>query len=425
MMKKSLPAEVSGVRFTVLSVQHLFAMFGATILVPILTGLDPAVALFTSGAGTLLFHLVTGGKVPAYLGSSFAFIAPIIAAREGYGIAAALGGCVIAGLVYLAGSALVRVAGPESIARLLPPVVVGPVIIVIGLILAGAARIMSEGDMLTAMVTLGIAIAVAIYAKGFFKIIPILLGIGGGYLFALARGLVDFSTVAGAAWISLPRFVTPAFHPAAISLIAPVAIATMVEHVGDVLVIGRTVGKNFTTEPGLHRTLLGDGLATSLAGLLGGPPNTTYGENIGVLAITGVYNPAIIRLAAVLALSLSFVGKLGALIGTIPDQVMGGICVLLFGMIASVGVRTLVENRVDLANVRNLVIASTILVVGIGKLPFHFGVLAFEGVGPAAIIGIILNQVLPNADSQNSAVGKGKKEAAAGRDLPKGRRGKV
>jgi uracil permease len=413
---KSKPQSVSGVRFTVLSAQHVFAMFGATVLVPILTGLDPAVALFTSGAGTLLFHLVTGGRVPAYLGSSFAFIAPIIAARDGYGIPAALGGCVVAGLVYLLASALVRAAGPDSITKLLPPVVVGPVIIVIGLILSGAARIMSEGDMLTAMVTLALAIGIAIYARGFFKLIPILLGIAGGYVFAIARGLVDLTPVVQAPWFSLPSFTMPVFHAGAISLIAPVAIATMVEHLGDVLTIGRTVGKDFAKDPGLHRTLLGDGLATSLAGFLGGPPNTTYGENIGVLAITGVHNPAIVRLAAALAVGLSCVSKLGAFIATIPAPVMGGICVLLFGMIAAIGVRTLVDNRVDFADVRNLIIASTILIIGIGKLPFNLGPLAFEGVGPAAIIGVALNRLLPGAPATRAGTKAGGRQAAAGRD---------
>ncbi len=400
---------VKGGERLILALQHMFAMFGATVLVPSLTGLDPSVALFTSGLGTLIFHLITKARVPAYLGSSFAFIAPIIAAKTQYGTGGAMAGVVIAGIIYIIMAILIRLIGTGFFRRLLPPVVVGPVIITIGLGLAPTAKDMASEHILTAAVTLLITVCFSIFAKGIFKVIPILMGIIGGYLFAMTQGLVDFKPVTEAAWLAFPSFTFPEFagNIKAISLIAPIAFVTMVEHLGDVLALGTTVKKDFIKEPGLHRTLLGDGIATALAGFFGGPPNTTYGENIGVLALTKVYSPLIIEMTAILVLLSSFIQKLGVIIQTVPSAVMGGIVFLLFGMIASIGLRTLVENSVDFSNNRNLIIVSIILVIGISGLTISASGLEFAGMGLAALVGIILNLVLPKdltdePDEENS-----------------------
>ncbi|TDX52765.1 uracil-xanthine permease family protein [Orenia marismortui] len=426
----------------ILAIQHLFAMFGSTVLVPTLTGLNPGIALFTSGVGTLIFHLITKGQVPAYLGSSFAFIGPIIAAKEGYGLPAALLGCFVAGLIYILMSAVIKKIGTGFIDDYLPPVVVGPVIMTIGLGLAPVAKDMSMTHLPTAIFTLAVTIGVSVLGHGMFKVIPILIGIISGYIFAAVNGLVDISAIQAADWIALPKF-TSVFELeswgagiSAIALIAPVAIVTMVEHLGDVLALSKTVDKNFIEEPGLHRTLLGDGVATAFASLAGGPPNTTYGENIGVLALTGVHNPVIVEMAAVIVLAMSFIQKVGAAIQTIPQSVMGGIVILLFGMIASIGLRTLVENKVDLSKNRNLVIVSTILVIGISGIPFtvnfielakflhldginiidkivnQIKVLEFQGMGLAAMVGILLNILLPKAKRVSSSK-EGQKEEVA------------
>lgn len=394
---------ITGNRLFILALQHMFAMFGSTVLVPALTGLNPAVALFTSGLGTLIFHLITGGKVPAYLGSSFAFIAPIIAAQNQFGRDGAMLGIITVGLVYALMSLVIRLLGTEFFRKLLPPVVVGPVIITIGLGLAPTAKDMASEHLLVAFVTLAIAVGVSVFAKGIIKVIPILLGIIGGYTFAAFLGLVDFAPVMEASWISLPKFALPTVsgNLKAISLVAPIALVTMVEHLGDVVAISSTVKKDFIEEPGLHRTLLGDGIATLVAGLFGGPPNTTYGENVGVLALTKVYNPMIIQLTAVIVILSSFIQKVGVLIQTIPTAVMGGIVFLLFGMIASIGLRTLVENEVDLSKNRNLVIVSVTLVVGISNLTLNFGGLEFGGMGLAAIVGIVMNLILPAMDKED------------------------
>lgn len=389
-------------RLFILALQHMFAMFGSTVLVPALTGLNPAVALFTSGLGTLVFHLITQGKVPAYLGSSFAFIAPIIAAQEQFGRDGAMLGIITVGVVYAVMSLVIKFLGTEFFRDLLPPVVVGPVIITIGLGLAPTAKDMASEHLLVAAVTLAIAVGISVFAKGIIKVIPILLGIIGGYIFAAILGVVDFTPVMEASWIAFPEFELPAVsgNLKAISLIAPIALVTMVEHLGDVVAIGSTVKKDFIDEPGLHRTLLGDGIATLLAGLFGGPPNTTYGENVGVLALTKVYNPMIIQLTAVIVILSSFVQKIGVLIRTIPTAVMGGIVFLLFGMIASIGLRTLVENNVDLSKNRNLVIVSVTLVVGISNLTLNFAGLEFGGMGLAAIVGIVMNLILPEIETE-------------------------
>lgn len=390
-----------------LGFQHLFAMFGATVLVPLLTGLDPAVALFTSGTGTLIFQLLTKGQVPAYLGSSFAFIAPIIAVTAQHGLPYALGGVVVVGLVYAIVALIISRLGTNWIDRVLPPVVIGSVIIVIGMGLAGTAVDMAgfvDGGSLAspevrvALFTLLVTVVGTMFFKGFLAVVPILIGIIAGYLFALTQGIIDFSLVKEAAWIGLPKFMAPKFNMAALAMIIPVALVSITEHLGDVLVLSKITGKDYYRKPGLHRTLLGDGIATSWAGLWGGPPNTTYGENVGVLAITGIYNVSVVRTAAIIAVALSFVQKMGALISTIPSPVMGGVSIVLFGIISASGLRTLVESGIDYGDKRNLVISSVVLVLGIGGAELSIGGLSLQGMALAAVIGIILNLVLPYKD---------------------------
>ncbi|MCP2240623.1 uracil permease [Thermoanaerobacterium thermosaccharolyticum] len=383
-----------------LSFQHVFAMFGATILVPLLTGLDPAVTLFTSGLGTLIFHLMTKGKVPAYLGSSFAFIAPIIAATKAYGVRGAFTGMIAAGLVYVAVFILISLTGIDWIEKILPSVVVGPVVMIIGLSLAPTAIQEAQKDLPTALVTAALVIIFSMFGKGFMKVIPILLGTIGGYIFAIFRGLVDFSPVSKASWIAIPKFSflighSPVLAWGAVTLIAPLALVAIIEDLGHVLVIGNIVDKDLIKDPGFHRVMLGNGLATSIAALFGGPPSTTYGENIGVLAMTKVYSSRVVEGAAVIAILLSFIQKIGALIQVIPQAVMGGVTIILFGMIAAAGIRTLVENKVDFSDSRNLIIASVILTLGVGGIKIGSGNFVFEGVGPATLAGIILNLVLP------------------------------
>jgi len=406
-----------------LSLQHLFAMFGATVLVPVLTGMSPAVALFSSGAGTLLFILITGGQVPAYLGSSFAFIAPLSFSIAQWGLPYALGGAFAAGLVYAVVAAGIAVSGVGWLKRLLPPVVIGPVIMVIGLGLAPVALDMAGlvGDNVTladpgvqaALITLALAIGAALLLRGWFSMIPVLVAVVGGYMAAYLLGIVDFSAVREAAWLGVPDFTLPRFHLGAITVMAPVAVVTMAEHLGDVLVLSRVIGRDFYEKPGLHRTLLGDGLATALASLVGGPPNTTYGENVGVMAITRVFAVRVIALTAAMAIGLSFVPKLGALIQTVPAPVMGGVAIVLFGTIAASGVRTLVESRVDLSQKRNLIIASVILVVGVGGAAIKLGPFELHGMALATTIGVILNLLLPEAEAAAVENTSGAPERAA------------
>lgn len=393
-----------------LGIQHLFAMFGATVLVPLLTGLDPSVALFSSGTGTLLFMLVTKGKVPAYLGSSFAFIAPIISVSTTWGIRYALGGAIAVGMLYVVIAFIISRIGLDWIDRFLPPVVIGSVIMVIGLGLASTAVDMaglSAGggsltsvDVRISLFTLIVTIIGTMFFKGFFAVVPVLIGIIAGYVFALTQGAVDFTAVKEAAWIGLPSFQTPQFGWAPIAVMLPVALVSITEHLGDVMVLSRVTGEDYYKSPGLHRTLLGDGLATAWAGLWGGPPNTTYGENIGVMAITKVYSVSVIRTAAVAAVILSFVQKVGALISTIPNPVMGGVSIVLFGVIAASGIRTLVESGIDFGHKRNLVISSVILVLGIGGAELGIGSVKFHGMALATMAGIILNLVLPQEKEQ-------------------------
>ena len=383
-----------------LGVQHAFTMFGATVLVPILTGMNISVALFMAGIGTLLFHLITGGKMPAFLGSSFAFIAPIIAVISVHGLEYAQGGLVIAGLVYLVIGILFKVGGVERIMSFFPPIVTGPIIMVIGLKLAPTAIDMASSDWLLAFIAFAIVTAVNIYGKGFIKVIPVIIGLIGAYIIAFVIGRVDLAAVGEADWFGIPQFTMAKFNLDAIFTIAPLALVTMVEHVGDVIAIGATVKKDFVKDPGLVRTIIGDGLATSLSALFGGPANTTYSENTGVLALTRVWDPIVMRIAAVFAIILGLSPKLGALISSIPSAIIGGISIILFGMIASVGARTLVENQVDFKQTRNLIIAAVILVLGLGGaiLPISIGSFQvnIEGMALAAFAGIILNAVLSN-----------------------------
>jgi uracil permease len=391
-------------------------MFGATILVPILTGLDPATALFTAGTGTLIYIACTGAKVPAFLGSSFAFIPPLIAITASYGLSYALGGAIVAGLFYCLVGLIIRFAGTGWLDKVLPPVVIGSVIVVIGLNLAPVAMGMAMNDgsgnyslvfLSIAAVTLGVTVAANILLKGFFSTIPILIGLVSGYLFALIMGfffpayaIIDFQVVKDAPWFGRPSFHASSFSLVPILTFVIVSLATICEHLGDTLVTSKVVGQDFYKNPGLHRTLTGDGLATAWAALWGGPPNTTYGENIGVMAITRVYSVWVIGGAAVIAVLLSFFKKFGALIQTIPTPVLGGISMLLFGIIASSGLRTIVESGVDYKDKRNLTISSVIFVIGIGggKLAFNITQdLRFElaGVALATVVGIILNLVFP------------------------------
>lgn len=399
-----------------LSFQHVFAMFGATVLVPMLTGLSPSAALFAAGSGTLIYIAITGAKVPAFLGSSFAFIPAIIGVSSAYGMEYALGGAVVAGLFYTLVALLVRQVGTKWLDRVLPPVVIGSVIIVIGLNLAPTAMGMAMNDingnyslvlLSIAAFTLLVAIVATIFFKGFFNVIPILIGLAAGYVFTLIMGiffpaykLIDFTVVKEASWFSLPTFTIPKFGLTAALTFVVVSLATICEHLGDIMVTSRVVGKDFYKDPGLHRTLAGDGIATAWAAFWGGPPNTTYGENIGVMAITRVFSVWVIGGAAVIAVILSLITKVGAIIQTIPSPVMGGISMLLFGIIASSGLRTIVESGVDFKCKRNLTVSSVIMVIGIGggMLSFNIGEnLKFQlaGVALATVVGIILNLVLP------------------------------
>ncbi len=418
---------------SLLGAQMLFVAFGALVLVPILTGLDPNVALFTAGAGTLVFQAVTRGRVPVFLASSFAFIAPIIYGVQTWGIPATLCGLSAAGVLYIILSFLIRIFGSEILHRILPPVVTGPVIMVIGLVLApvavhmamgrtgdGAAWLVPEP---TAMIVAGISLAttalVALLGRGWLRLIPILLGIAAGYLSALVLDLtgltatlqasfdpgqlqnwtgptlVSMAPVAERAWFAVPNFVLPEWSWAAIFFIVPVAIAPAIEHFGDVLAIGSITGKDYLEDPGVQNTMLGDGLATSLASFLGGPPNTTYSEVSGAVALTRAFNPAIMTWAAICAILLSFIGKIGAFLATIPVPVMGGIMILLFGMITVVGINTLVKSGKDLTTPRNLIIVAVILVSGIGGMKFGVGGVGIEKIGLAGILGLLLNLILP------------------------------
>lgn len=385
--------------------QMLLVAFGALVLMPLITGLDPNVALFTAGVGTLIFHVVTGGQIPIFLASSFAFIAPIIAAKGKFGIEETLGGLMAAGILYVILSGAIRLRGTGFVTRLLPPVVIAPVIMTIGLGLAPLAVHMASGRtgdgstqlipydtaIWISMISLAVTIIMSVWAKGIFRLIPIMIGVIVGYIISWFTGVVDTTAVEQAPWFAVPNFTTPAFSWSAILFMIPVAIAPAIEHIGDVLAIGNVTRKNYLEKPGLHRTLLGDGLATSAASMLGGPPNTTYSEVTGAVMLTKNFNPKVMWWAAGVAIVLAFVGKFGAALQTIPVPVMGGILCLLFGSIAVVGLNTLIRHQVDLSQSRNLVIVGVTLVFGIGNMVLGH----LEGIALCAVAAVILNLVLP------------------------------
>ena len=391
-------------RDLIFGIQMLCVAFGALVLVPIIAGLDPNVALFTAGVGTLIFQLATGGKVPVFLASSFAFLAPMSLGVSRYGLAETLSGLLAAGVVYLILSLLIFWGGSNIINRILPPCVTGPVIMVIGLALAPTAvKMASEaGDSYSALMAIAVSltaltvtIITTVFAKGIWRLLPILTGLIAGYLVALPLGMVDFSGVAEANWFAIPPFTFPKFHLPTIIFILPVAIAPAIEHIGDILAISSVTGKDYLRDPGLHRTLLGDGIATSVAAIFGGPPNTTYSEVTGAVAITRMNNPGIMTWAAIFAIIFSFSGKLAAFIQTIPAPVMGGILVILFGTIVVIGMQSLLNQSENLTEPRNLAIISVILVFGVGGMSFQAGEFALEGIGLCSIVGVLLNLLLP------------------------------
>jgi len=388
-MQTNLPKRI------IIGVQFLFVAFGATVLVPLLIDIDPAVALFTAGFGTLIFHLITKGKVPVFLGSSFAFIAPIVAGTKLYGYPGTLGGLIAVGIVYGLVSGIIKLWGLRVIEKIFPAVVVGPVIMIIGLSLASIGVGMASKNWMIALSVLITAIVIITFGKGLMKLIPIFAGIIVGYTISVVTGLVDFTTVNEAAWFALPKFTTPEFNWGAIVYMIPVAIAPIIEHVGDMYAIGGVADKNFVKDPGLHRTLLGDGVATAFAGFLGGPPNTTYSEVTGAIALTKIVDPRVLRISAVTAIVFSLIGKVSAFLKTIPEAVLGGIMILLFGMIASIGIKTLIDAKTDFSNSRNQIIVSVILTVGIGGAEISQGNFSLAGIGLASVVGVVLNLILP------------------------------
>lgn len=393
----------------VLGLQHTFVMFGSTVLVPLITGLDVGVTLFAAGIGTWLFHILTKFKVPVFLGSSFAFIPPILAITAETGdIAYATGGILIAGLMYVIVSVIFKFVSYDALHKILPPSVTGPMIILIGMMLANVAisnangtysagvveKIGVNGAWGIALFTFAVAVIIKTAFKGFITALPVLIALIAGYILSIILGVTDFSNVASAAWVGLPGFMLPKFAAGAIMMTVPIALVTMVEHFGDVLAIGNVVDEDFIKDPGIHRTLLGDGLATSLSAFMGGPANTTYSENTGAVALTGVKDPVVMRIAAIFAIVLSLIPKFTAIIGSIPGPVIGGISILLFGMISSIGIKNMVDAKVDLTLPSNLMITAAMLVLGIGGATFTVGSLSLSGLGLAAIVGILLNVIL-------------------------------
>ena len=392
-----------------LSLQHMFSMFGSTVLVPILVGLNPGIALFSSGVGTLIYLLITNHKIPAYMGSSFSFVVPMMALMKTTGYPGIAQGTIAVGCVYLIVSLIVSFFGSDWIDRILPPIVVGPVVMVIGLSLAGTAAkdaTINSGHydiryFMVAMLTMLLTVAFNMYFKGFLGLIPILMGIVFGYVIAVLFGIVNFAPVVAAHWFSLPKFqlpfinYIPKFYWGAILSMAPIAFVTMTEHLGHIMVLNELTERNYFKDPGLNHTLAGDGTASIIAGFVGGPPVTSYGENIGVLAITKVHSVYVIAGAALFAVFFSFVGKLSALIESIPSPVIGGISFLLFGVIASSGLRVMIEDQIDFNKKRNLMISSVILVIGIGNAYLKLGQYQFSGLAVAAVLGILLNLILP------------------------------
>ncbi|MDQ7989153.1 MAG: uracil-xanthine permease family protein [Candidatus Dactylopiibacterium sp.] len=392
-------------RQAIAGAQILFVAFGALVLVPLLTGLNPSMALLGAGVGTLLFQALTRRQVPIFLGSSFAFIAPIIYAIQHWGLPATMGALACVSVMYFVFAALIARHGVAVVHRFMPPIVIGPIIMVIGLSLAGTAVDMAMGkagttigygpSLLLAAVSLITTIVISIFAHRFLRLIPILVGVVTGYVLAAVLGYVDFGKIAAAPWFAVPQFVSPEFNLSAVLFMLPVALAPAIEHVGNVIAVGGLTGKDYTKSPGLHRTLAGDGLGVAFAGFVGGPPITTYAEVTGALTLTRNFNPVIMTWAAVFAVAMAFVGKFNAILASIPTPVMGGIMILLFGSIAAIGLKTLVSDRTDLEQPRNLVIVSTVLVLGIGAFSVKIGSFALQGVSLCGVVAIVLNLVLP------------------------------
>ncbi|OAM40856.1 MULTISPECIES: uracil-xanthine permease family protein [Eikenella] len=388
--------------------QILFVAFGAMVLVPLLTGLNPAMALLGAGIGTLLFQALTGRKVPIFLGSSFAFIAPIIYAMQEWGMGGTMFGLFAAGFMYFVFAALIKYFGLPMVSRLLPPVVIGPVIMVIGLSVAVVASSMAMGQaggnqvldythsLLLSGFTFAVTVMVAVFGSKMMKLVPILIGVSAGYLMALAMGMVDTAPIAAAPWFAVPHFHSPQVNWQAALFMLPVAIAPAIEHIGGIMAIGKVTGKDYAAEPGLHRTLAGDGLGVCVAGLIGGPPVTTYGEVTGAVMLTKNSNPAIMTWAAIFAICMAFFGKFNAFLASIPLPVMGGVMILLFGTIASLGLKTLIDAQVNLMQPKNLVIVSSVLTVGVGGMEMKLGSFSFAGVGLCALLAILLSLLLPD-----------------------------
>jgi uracil permease len=398
MINKHSEYDLTPQRRVVIGVQFLFVAFGATVLVPLLVGLDPSVALFTAGLGTLIFQLITKGKVPIFLGSSFAFIAPIQKATALYGLAGTLSGMAAVGVVYGIVSALIKWRGIGLVKRLFPSAVYGPVIILIGVSLAPVGVKMASSNWPIACISLAGAIVALMYGRGILKLIPVFVGIVVGYLVSIFTGNVDFSVIANAPWISIPKFVTPEFSLEAILYLIPVALAPIVEHVGDIYAISAVTGKDFVKDPGLHRTMLGDGVACAVAGFVGGPPATTYAEVTGAIALTKVFDPRVLQISGVTAIAFAFLGKINGFLKSIPEAVLGGIMLILFGIIATIGIKTMIVDKLNLSKSRNQIIVALILTVGIGGVAMKIGEFELSGIGLAAIVGIVLNLILPDRD---------------------------
>ncbi len=389
-------SQLTPARKTIVGVQFLFVAFGATVLVPLLVGLDPSTALFSAGVGTLIFHLVTKGQVPIFLGSSFAFVAPIIKATELYGLSGALFGIIGVSLVYFAMSALIKGFGLRVIERLFPPVVIGPIIMLIGLSLSNSAVQMASNNWLLALISLATAIVVTLYSRGLLKLIPIFAGIIVGYIVDVCFFDIDWESIVEAPWLAMPQLITPerfAWEP--IIFMIPVAIAPVIEHIGDIYVVNSVTGRNFVKDPGLHRTMLGDGLACLFAAFVGAPPVTTYSEVTGAMSLTKVTDPVVLRIAAVTGIIFSLVGKVSAVLKSIDQAVLGGIMLLLFGTIAGAGISNLLNSKVNLGSTRNMVIISVTLTTGIGGAMVQFGSFSLAGIGLSAIVAVILNLILP------------------------------
>ena len=399
--------QLSPMRKTIVGIQFLFVAFGATVLMPLLVGLDPATAMFSAGVGTLIFHAVTKGMVPIFLGSSFAYIAPIMLASKQWGLAGTMTGFIGVAAIYFVVSALIRWRGTAFLNRLFPPIVVGPTIILIGLSLAPTAVNMAKENWLLAVISLSVAVVVLRWGRGLIQLLPVVIGVAVGYIVAICMGKVDFAVVVDAPWLALPTNIAhpkmPEFMWQPFVCMMPIAIASILEHVGDVYVISQVAEKDFVHKPGLHRTILGDGLAILFGSFVGGPPVTTYSEVTGAVQITRVTNPQVLRITAVTAIVFSVIGKMSAFLQSIPSAVLGGIMLLLFGTIASVGIQSMVRNKIDFSDTRNTIITSLMLTVGVGGAVLNAGSFSLGGIGLAALVGVLLNLLLPKTKKTERA----------------------